>query len=30
LGQWGICVAMASIVLWVEEIRKFVAWLVRR
>ena len=30
LVQWGICVAMASIILWVEEIRKRVAWLVRR
>ena len=30
LAQWGICVAMASIVLWVEEIRKRLAWLVRR
>jgi hypothetical protein len=30
LVQWGICVAMASIILWVEEIRKLLAWLVRR
>jgi len=30
LVQWGICVAMASIILWVEEIRKRVARLVRR
>ena len=25
LGQWAICIAVASSVLWVEEIRKFIA-----
>ncbi len=30
LAQWGICLAMASLILWVEEIRKLLAWLVRR
>ncbi len=30
LVQWGIRGAMASIILWVEEIRNLWAWLVRR
>jgi Ca2+-transporting ATPase len=30
LVQWGVCVALASIILWVEEIRKLLAWLIRR
>ncbi len=24
LADWGVCIAMASLVLWVEEIKKFI------
>jgi Ca2+-transporting ATPase len=25
LGEWGVCIAVASSILWVEEIRKLVS-----
>jgi hypothetical protein len=29
LGDWGVCVALASIVLWADELRKLVVRLSR-